>query len=297
MAFSLEALGSNRPAGIQYVGIAGASQWCVDAVVRMLQFHDRITHAKILTCEQSHALLLVVDEGDLVAVKAGFSSGYAGGGPMAFARALELLRHHLVEIDEFHVSRGVINRIDASALTEKDVEAIKASKPVRPMRWYDYIYDGRSESASIGSLWKGFRPVVPFAIMDPRIADLALRFPDEPNDCLLQGFRRLEDLVRGRTKLDEHGYKLFSQAFMNADAKLHWKGLQPGEVVGRANLFTGAFMAHRNPRAHKETDDGSHELLSEFLLLNHLFLLEAQATKRRGSPAKKKLAGGTSKLS
>jgi hypothetical protein len=35
-------------------------------------------------------------------------------------------------------------------------------------------------------------------------------------------------------------------------------------------------------------DAASNELLGEFLLLNHLFVLEAKATKRRARPSKKK---------
>lgn len=288
MEFSLDALGPSKPASIEYVGMAGISSECLDAVVRMLQFNDRITQAKILTCEHQHCLLLVVGEDDLVAVKSGFTSGYAGGGPHAFANALELLKHHKVEVEEYKVTRQIIERIDNCVLTEKDVATIRAAKPVRPMRWFDYVYDAGIRDAAVGSLWKKFRPVVPFAIIDTRIADLAVDFQSKPNDCLLQGYRRLEDTVRARTKLAESGAKLFSQAFANDSGKLEWKGLQSSEVTGRMNLFTGAYMAHRNPRAHKETDDSVHELLGEFLLLNQLFVLEAQATKRRGTPSKKK---------
>lgn len=39
-------------------------------------------------------------------------------------------------------------------------------------------------------------------------------------------------------------------------------------------------MAHRNPRAHKEMEDQALSLLSEFLLLNHLFLLESRAVEK-----------------
>jgi hypothetical protein len=74
-----------------------------------------------------------------------------------------------------------------------------------------------------------------------------------------------------------HGAKLFSAAFLGDDPLLKWQVDDEAEQKGRANLFTGAFMAFRNPRAHRIQSDNSHEQLSEFLLLNQLFRLEADA--------------------
>jgi hypothetical protein len=56
---------------------------------------------------------------------------------------------------------------------------------------------------------------------------------------------------------------------------LTWPVNDDGEKNGRANLFTGTFMAYRNPRAHRE--HSSEELLAEFLLLNQLYRLEFEA--------------------
>lgn len=275
-------IGRNPLAGIQYAGLPGISEACVEAIQRMLQYNDNIVSAKVLTSGHDHGLLLVVGEYDKVAVKSGFSSGYAGEGPRALARALQLLLDHGVEIEEVKVERAIIDRLDASGLTEKDLKTIETTEQVRPMRIYDYIYDATGPTKSLGAHWSRFPEVLPFAIIDKRIADLALRFSEEPNDTLLQGFRRLEDTVRQRTESQEHGAKLFSQAFQGDGAKLTWQGVHPSELVGRVNLFTGAYMAHRNPRAHREMLEGMTTLLSEFLLLNHLFILEANAVPNIG---------------
>ena len=48
--------------------------------------------------------------------------------------------------------------------------------------------------------------VVPFAIVDGRLVDLALSFWEEPDHRLVTGYRRLEDIVRERTGLQEHGF-------------------------------------------------------------------------------------------
>lgn len=275
-------IGRNPLAGIQYAGLPGISEACVEAIQRMLQYNDNIVSAKVLTSGHDHGLLLAVDEYDKVAVKSGFTSGYSGEGPRALARALQLLLDHGVEIEEVNVKRAIIDRLDASGLTEKDLEIIEKTEKVRPIRIYAYIHDATGPAKSLGSYWNRFPPVLPFAIIDKRIADLALRFSEEPNDALLQGFRRLEDTVRQRTESQEYGAKLFSQAFQGDGAKLTWQGVQPSEIVGRVNLFTGAYMTHRNPRAHREMLEGMTTLLSEFLLLNHLFLLEANAVPNIG---------------
>jgi hypothetical protein len=90
----------------------------------------------------------------------------------------------------------------------------------------------------------------------------------------MAGYRRLEDIVRHRTSIDEHGTKLFSQAFAPKDGKLSWRRISESERVGRMSLFTGAYLAYRNRRAHRESRDNRQKLLVEFLLLNHLYLLE-----------------------
>lgn len=275
-------IGRNPLAGIQYVGLPGISEACAEAIQRMLQYNDHIVSARVLTSDHDHCLLLVVDEYDKVAVKSGFASGYGGEGPRALARVLQLLLDHRVDIEEVEVERAVLDRLDASGLSAKDLETIDAAEPVRPMRIYDYIYDAMGPASSLGMHWSRFPAVLPFSIIDKRIADLALRFLAEPSDTLLKGFRRLEDTVRQRTESQEHGAKLFSQAFQGDEAKLVWQEALPSEVVGRVNLFTGAYMAHRNPRAHREIREDMTALLSEFLLLNHLFKLEANAVPNIG---------------
>ena len=264
-------------AGIGYSGIAGGSKDCQDAIVRLLQFGDQITRARILTYSKFHCILLTVNVGDLVAIKSGFSSGYGGEGPKTFSYVLQLLSTHGAEIEEYQVEDSVIERVDSSALKMSDIERIEHSQPIRPTRWHDYVLETDYESAEDGTLWNNFPPIVPFAIIDNRIMDLALSFWTGPDDRLLTAYRRLEDLVRGRTGIDDHGATLFSQAFLGKTPKLIWRGINDGEKVGRANLFTGAFMAHRNPRAHRELKSYQDVQLTELLILNHLYRLEKEA--------------------
>jgi uncharacterized protein (TIGR02391 family) len=222
-------------------------------------------------------LLLAIDDLDLVAVKSGFSSGYSGEGPRTLSYVLEVLRALQVEIDEYDVTEDVLHRIDASALTQEDLQWIKESQPVRPPRWYSYVWDRHEDMHKAGQLWKEFPNTVPLSIIDTYIVDLAISFWSAPDERLLTGYRRLEDNVRERTGIPEHGAKLFSQAFLGPNAKLHWADASGAERDGRANLFAGAFMAFRNPRAHREREDDPADQLADFLLLNQLFRLEREA--------------------
>jgi uncharacterized protein (TIGR02391 family) len=266
-------------AGIEYVGLGGISQESQDGVLRLLQYGDKISHASILSSSNDHGLLLTINVGDMVGVKSGFSSGYLGEGPHTFSYVLEVLEAHGVEIEEYNVSEDLIERLDMSCLTKDDLNAVKTARPVRPSRWRKYII-GESRWAESGArVWRNFPLVIPFSIVDGRIVDLAMAFWDDPDDSLFKGYRRLEDIVRKRTGIVEDGAKLFSQAFKQDEGKLTWKEVDEPERIGRVNLFTGAYMAYRNRRAHRECKERSDKLLLEFLLLNHLYALEKESAE------------------
>lgn len=265
-------------ARIEYSGIGGSSKDCQDAVLRLIQFGTPITHCAILSAGRDHCLLLRINEGDEVAIKSGFTSGYAGQGPRTLSYVLQLLETHGAEIQEYEVDATFIERLDASALTRSDMEALEAARPVQPTRWRDYVEERHWKYQKEGTLWQEEFPlVIPFAIIDPRLTDLALDFWSGPDARLLDGYRRLEDIARNRTGLVTHGAKLFSQVFHPEHGNLTWKDVDEGERSGRMQLFTGTFAAHRNPRAHREQKERASVALGEFLLLNHLYVLESQA--------------------
>jgi hypothetical protein len=274
-----------EPAGIEYVGIGGVSKECLDAVLRFIQYGDRITHVRILSSSRDHCLLLTTNFGDLVAVKSGFASGYGGEGPRTFSYVLQVLETHAAEIEEYNVAPDLLDRLDKSALTSTDLEALDKSRPLRPSRWHDYVSEDDWEKNKKGTIWHEFPVVVPLAIIDSRIMDLAIAFWDGPDDKLLLGYRRLEDIIRERTGTDQHGTKLFSQVFNPKDGQLTWNDGDEGERAGKMNLFTGRYGAHRNRRAHRELREDREDLLAEFLLLNHLYRLERDSVRREtGEP-------------
>lgn len=265
-------------AGIQYAGEPGVTQTCVEAIVRLIQCRTAIQEARLLTAGSRHAIVLTLPLDTTLAVKTGFRSGYIGEGPAGLSRVVALLDFHRVEIDEYTVEAQLLDRLDASALTNDDLTLLTSQRAIRPQRWHDYIVGGDLGRQRNGTIWQDFCPVLPLAIIDPRIADLAKTFWEAPGDRIMDGYRRLEDTVRQRTGIDEHGQKLFSEAFLGTPPKLVWKGCgHENEQKGRAQIFAGAFMGYRNARAHREVDATIDQLLTEFILLNHLFRLEREA--------------------
>src|SRR5258708_11101043 len=110
-------------AGIEYAGVEGISRPCQEAVMRLVQFRDDITVARILSASRTHCFLLTVND-QYVAIKSGFSSGYGGEGPRSFSYVLRLLDLLKAEIDEYEVDDALIERLDSSALTVGDINAI-----------------------------------------------------------------------------------------------------------------------------------------------------------------------------
>lgn len=276
---------SSKLAGIEYLGVAGSSLDCEKAVVRLVQSNSAPVHARILTSGNTHCLLLTNPVGDQLAVKSGFSSGYGGTGPTCFSLVLQMLQTHGCEIDECYVEQHIIERLDSSALTKSDVELVTSADAIRPGRWPDYILEMHYSHSQDGGFWRYVTPTMPYPLIDERIFDLALLFQENADTALISGYRRLEDVIRERTSASDHGHRLFQKAFQGDKSLLRWEDIDEGEQSGRANLFIGAFLAHRNPRAHRELQADVHKHLSEFLLLNHLFRLERDAVARAADVA------------
>ena len=270
----------NPLAGFQYRGEDGNSASCLEAVWELLQTRQPISGVQILTCQGFHGLLIRVETGARIAIKSGFASGYGGEGPRTFATVLQLLRGHKIEIEERIVTSAIMERLARSALTEKDIDKIAATNIVRGMRWLDYIDAYKLLDVPTSSLWARFEPVIPLAVVDERLADLALRFYEDPGETVFKGFRRLEQCVADRLGTKDIGAKLFNKAFEGPDSFLRWPSVHGGVANGRLLLFKGAYAVYRNPRAHAEFRDDPAEATRAFVLLNELFALERAAVKR-----------------
>lgn len=271
-------LGRQRMAGIQYMGLPGISRSCKHAVHRLLMAGDRITQAWLLTADHTHAFLLHLEPQELIAVKSGFSSGYAGEGPGTLADTLAVLEKFGAEIEEITVNAALLQRLDASALTQGDLDSLQKALPVRPVRWPDYVHEngGRQRGHALSHM----PSAMPWSLIDPRLQPMALAFEDNPDHALMSGFRHLEDLVRTRVGREASEGRILANAFVGDKSKLTWRDISPGEHSARGQLFTGAYGAFRNPRAHRLGHEEAAPALQEFLLLNLLYTLEGSAIER-----------------
>lgn len=278
-------LESLQMANLQYHGEAGVTQTCIDAVVRIVQAGGWISRAILLIHEDVHCLYFQLTEHEDVLVRPGFASGYPGEAPAGLAIVLLLLKDHQIEVEEVLVSARFMRRAAKERLSRADLERIGTRRVVRPHRLSDYtwkVLDARGGERTC--VWKQYSLLPPFGLLDPRLWDLALLLQSEPDAAISKAFRLLEESVFRRCEFDRvFGRKVFEKAFHGASSKLTWQALPPNEVKGRVELFTGAFSAHRNPRAHRQIDDTRARFLREFLLVNELFLLESEAVAREGS--------------
>lgn len=264
---------------ISYVGIDGMTQSCLDALRHLVQCSTLITHARLVSHGSRHGFLIQADD-EWTVIRPGFASGYPGTGPAGLAEALLLFEHLGVDVDEVDVDEKIMRRVTEGRLSHRDLEGIRNAHPVRPPRLYDYIQSHKRPHARPAELYRNFPVVMPYAIIDERLLDLALKFRRDPDNILLTAFRRLEDTVRVRSGVDEHGAKLFSRAFGGSNAPLKWNDVgHENEIAQRVNVFVGAYGAFRNPRAHSASsrDDEATGLLGQFLLVNLLFTLERDA--------------------
>lgn len=271
-------------AGIEYAGLSGTTFHCLRALARKVQSGDRIERACLVTEGNQHAFIVFSDIGDPIVIKNGFSSGYSGEGPTGLSAAIDLLDRHNIEIEEYEVDEKFIGRVEFSCLTNKDIEWIQTSRPIRPRRLYGYLFRDKQDLLRARDyLASCSQPSIPYGIIDERIQDLAIAFHKDEDRSIFAAYRRLEDIVRSRSKISESGAKLFSKAFLSEDSPLTWNVGDDNEAKGRANLYTAIFGAFRNVRMHREQKQTLDEALREFLLVNELFRLEALAVDRQST--------------
>ncbi|HEO1839404.1 TPA: TIGR02391 family protein [Acinetobacter baumannii] len=265
---------------VEYWGNQGITQTCLMSLCNLIQTHSDLTYTLLLTNEQTHAFIIKDENESFYVIRSGFTSGYMGEGPRGLATALTLLKRHEIETEEILVSSKILRKANNSTLNDSEIELLFKQEIIRPIRLHDYIYPFTKEVSETHKSKRYYPLELPYSILDDRIFDLALLFKHDPDSALLKAYKRLEDIIRDRTKLTEHSYKLFSQAFQGDNALLTWKVPDIGEIKGRANLFTGTFMAFRNARAHRESTENYAQMFREFLLVNELYLLETEAIER-----------------
>ncbi|WP_445265583.1 TIGR02391 family protein [Sphingomonas sp. gentR] len=123
---------------------------------------------------------------------------------------------------------------------------------------------------------------MPFAMIETELQDLArdLWKAKSDDDCaLVRGYRRLEESAKIKSACTATK-DLWGSIFGSDKGLLTWPNCAPDEAKGRMQLFQAVAGAFRNPRAHSENVDATHQL-NEFLLLNFLFRLLKDSVPRQ----------------
>lgn len=262
---------------IDYLAQAGVTETCLYSLCNLIQTNADFTDARLLTSEQFHAFIFKDQFDSYYIIRSGFSSGYPGEGPKGLAKALAILRKHEIDIEEVLIPSKLLNKLNKSLLTDQDIDFIFQQKIIRPIRLHDYIYPFGGQVNQTLKQKRYYLLELPYSIIDDRIFDLALLFKQDPDSALSKAYKRLEDIIRERTNLNESSTRLFSQVFQGKNALLTWDVPDHSEIQGRIDLFKGTYMAFRNARAHREKDENLVHQYREFLLINELYLLEEEA--------------------
>lgn len=267
----------------QYHGSSLSTQSCLDALARVLAADVAIARALLLTHGDRHGFYLEVEEPEPIFIRCGFASGYGGEGPAGLAIALHLLRRFQIDVDEVAVEHGLLQRLDEGNLRRADLEGIVQARVIRPMRTYGYMHAGLEGRETAEQLMRRqFPPSIPWWTLDDRLTDLALDASTNPDRAVFEAYRLLEQLVKLRCgiHMDVSGVAVLRKAFRGPGSLLTWTSVSNGEAEGRAQFFEAAFLAHRNPRAHREVEGGVARAFREFAIANELFVLESEAVAR-----------------
>lgn len=268
---------SERYYHTDYLGESGVTETCLYSLCNLIQTNADLSYALLLTNDQYHALILKDQSNGYYIIRSGFTSGYPGEGPKGLAEALTILNKYQIDTEEILVTSKLMSKLNNASLSDQEIDFIFREKIVRPIRLHDYIYPFENEVNQASNLKRYYPLELPYSIIDDRIFDLALLFKQDPDSALTKAYKRLEDIVRKRTGINEHSTKLFAHVFQGENAPLTWDVPDNAEIKGRVNLFTGAYMAFRNARAHREKDENLIHQYREFLLINELYLLEQEA--------------------
>lgn len=268
----------NKPSdSIQYLGTP-YTQDCLEALGFILQSHSKIKKALLLSCNQKHAYLITSIRNNFI-IRSGFTSGYQGEGPKGLASSLQLLLKYNIDIEEIIIAKKIMKKINHSSLSDADIEKILTTEVVRPINIYEYIYVIYNTTEYQIKNDRYYPTELPYHLIDSRILDLALKFNDDPNRSIFNAFIRLENIVQKRVNSDKHSSALFEYAFCTENPPLICKSGDKKASQAAGRLFPNIYKAFRNEHAHNEVSKSLRTSISEFLLINELYLLERESVK------------------
>jgi hypothetical protein len=262
---------------IDYLNGRGTTQGAQEALMCTLQNYPEIKQAWLLTESVYHCIVLHLPNDQYTVVRGGFASGHGGEGAKGLSRTLLFLNSLDIVVSEVVLPFKMWRKVDDAKLSHSDITWLQQQRK-DPSGWQRYILAGDLDRCKT-ELWGRAIPAVPMVTIDSRLHDVAMKFWDNPDAKLLDGFRMLETIVRNRIGSTKGGIPLFQDAFQAKDHPLDWP--ESNQTLynnsTRSVLFLAIYSEFRNARAHNIIKRSANELLSELLMLNQLFRFEAES--------------------
>jgi hypothetical protein len=143
---------------VQYLGEAGLTHSCLQAICAILNSGILPERATIVTNSQNQHLFLFWNWGviPLIVTPQGFSSVGGGTGRSGFALAICLIREKNIPIDLVYVNKAAFDAINKGKIAYVDDQIfkdIKSDSETLSWPWYDWVPENYERALERGRLW------------------------------------------------------------------------------------------------------------------------------------------------
>lgn len=278
---------------IPYIGSAGSSEDCSEAIIDCLCRGDKLDKIRLLTSPpregdgvKFHGFFLDFEIIGCFVVFPGYASGYEGGGPHELSRILAILYKYRTPIIEITLAESHFERLNKQCLTSEDIDSYRTPE-FNGGAATGYVFKDTWKDQAANLLLNTYAPRLPLPLIHPSIQFLSTKVFTDPDDAMRESYVILESKIRKLADSSLSGTKLFDESLKPREGTLSLKGLKDsGEQAGLQFLMKGLYQLHRNPRMHRHNYEPYFNLnasISEFLVINHLFHLSDKLELRPDS--------------
>lgn len=276
-------LNNDEQAFISYIGTTGIPIACTDAIIDLLGRGKRVEKIKLLSSPKdkygnaSHGFMITFEVLGWFIVLPGYASGYSGSGPNHLSQVLSILRRYGFIFPEINLDSHQFRRLVSGSLTDEDIGYIYD----HPKRYCgdvnEYIYPEHLNDAEKWSLLEKYDSRLPLPILHPELQKYAIAVFDNPEATLREIYTKLEQRIKKLADIESFETKYIEIAIGPKKGKLKLSLTDDyGQQDGFKFLIKGLTQLHRNQLMHNPESlfhHKQHNIISEFLLLNHVYRL------------------------
>jgi hypothetical protein len=261
---------------VQYLGVRGVTQHCVEAIVTILTSPYRCRAITVLFCEKlpeedSYAVCFIIWDWlghEITIVPDGFGT-HNGSGGWGLSVVLALIQFYQIQLLEKWVHADQFERIANGYPTEQDCQQLHQPDfgvPSWPLHQREF---GSELWVQISHDTSQF----PFWLVEPELLEDIRNLEQNPGIAVFQAVRRLEIIVRniGEYPAKLVGKQLIEEA-MGESERGHLRPLGVVEDERKAwfDLFRGAIGAFKNPESHRDQKLSLEDAIGQILTVSML---------------------------